>query len=62
MEPTKIAEILRYTKPSKIAKPKGFAHRLEKWESIVLEFANELDKSVVRESFLEMCGFFEDVE
>ncbi len=62
MTPTEIAKILHYTKPSKVAKPKGFSHRLEKWESIVLEFAERLEPNIVKESFLELCGFFEDIQ
>ena len=62
MTPTEIAKILCYTKPSKAAKPKGFSHRLEKWESIVLEFAEQLEPNIVKESFLTLCGFYEDIQ
>jgi hypothetical protein len=65
MNAVEIAKILNYTKPSKIAKPKGFSHRMEEWESIVLEFCQEFtnkDANFVKERFLTACGFYEDFD
>lgn len=32
-----LADTMRFCKPSKVAKPKGYAHRLEAWQGIVDE-------------------------
>jgi hypothetical protein len=58
----KLAGTFKFCKPSKIAKPKGFSHRLEMWEGIVLEFCKTLSNENPRfnnEKFLTACGFFE---
>lgn len=60
MELEKLAEVLRYTKPSKVARPRGYKLRLEMWESIILEIAKEINEYIVLESFLDICGFYED--
>lgn len=65
MDEIEIAKILRYTRPSKTAKPKGFSYRLEKWESMVLEFCQEFmnrNPDFISEPFLEACGFYRDIE
>lgn len=65
MDERKIAEILKYTRPSKIVKPYGFSARLDKWESIVLEFCQEfmnMNPDFIAEPFLEACGFYEDIQ
>lgn len=38
----KIADTLRLTMPSKIAKPRGYAARLEMWEGVVTEMCKML--------------------
>ena len=65
MTSEEIAKILRYTRPSRIAKPRGFSIRMEKWESIVLEFCsmfNEKYPDFISEPFLEACGLYEDIQ
>lgn len=65
MDEKDIAKVLKYTRPSKIAKPKGFSHRIEKWESIVLEFCQEFmnkNPDFISEPFLEACGFYDNIQ
>ena len=38
----KIADTLRYCMPSRIAKPRGYKHRLEMWEGVVMEMCKML--------------------
>lgn len=37
-----LADALNWCKPSKIAKPRGYAHRLEEWQGIVTEITDRL--------------------
>ena len=65
MDEIEIAKILSYTRPSKIAKPKGYSYRLEKWESVVLEFCQSFmtkNPDFISEPFLEACGFYRDIQ
>lgn len=59
MNYNKIAEILEYTKPSKVAKPKGFSHRMTKWVEIVMEFADTISNQNTRENFLVSCNYYD---
>ena len=62
MTPKEIASIMKYCKPSKVAKPRGYAHRLEMWESAVLYLSERMDeiyKGWNNEAFLTACGFYE---
>ena len=65
MTPKEIATIFKYTRPSKIAKPLGYVHRLEMWESVVLSMSERMDeiyKGWNNEMFLVACGFYEDTK
>lgn len=57
-----LAQNFKYCKPSKIAKPKGFSHRLEMWQGIVLETCNTLrmeNHRFDKQKFLTACGYFD---
>jgi hypothetical protein len=56
----KLAETLKYCKPSKIAKPKGFKDRLEAWEGITEQIAltlQEDNSQFNKNKFLTACGY-----
>lgn len=62
MTPQELASTMKYCKPSKMAKPKGYTHRLEMWEGAVMYLSERMDeiyKGWDSEAFLTACGFYE---
>ncbi len=54
-----LANTLNYCKPSQIAKPKGYASRLEAWQGIVVEITDRLaqdNPKFDRSKFLQWCN------
>lgn len=54
-----IADTLKYCRPCKIAKPKGYEDRMEAWRGTVEELTKRLQAENTRfdrSRFLEACG------
>jgi hypothetical protein len=57
-----LAEVLKYCKPSQIARPQGFEHRMHAWGIVCEEMARKLKEDNSKfdtNKFYIACGYVE---